>query len=150
MNYLQRLRDLEKDKKAKKEFISYDGIEAKEANEAKRVPTATVPGSVEPPCPALVKADLPIPPLKRGWLVAYRDELGRLRGGCDERDLGMVWSCQWDGSAWMILLLNGVTLPLRSVVSVAKVNGRGDVIAGWEVKACGYDGEGGILREDRS
>ncbi|MDP3089635.1 MAG: hypothetical protein Q8N04_03085 [Nitrospira sp.] len=83
----------------------------------------------------------PIAPLQPGWLVAYRDETYRLRGGCDERDHGTVQECQWNGTAWTIHLTDGQLLPLSRVLSVGKTNAAGEVIAAWTTRDCGYDGE---------
>ena len=84
---------------------------------------------------------LPEPPLHPGWLVVCRDAQGLLRGGCDERGAGTVAGCEWNGTGWTIHLLNGTTIPLRSVTSVGKTDAAGKVIAAWEVKRHGYDGE---------
>ncbi len=85
---------------------------------------------------------LPEPPLQPGWLVAYRDRQGRLRGGCDEREAGTVHTCEWDGTGWTIRLTNGDALPLRLVVSVGKTDATGKTLAIWATRAHGYDGEG--------
>jgi len=47
---------------------------------------------------------LPESPLQYGWLIAYRDRQGRLRGGSDERERGTVQECRWDGRGWTIFL----------------------------------------------
>lgn len=82
------------------------------------------------------------PPLLPGWLVAYRDQQGRLRGGCDDREHGTVAGCEWDGWTWIITLTNGDTLPIRQIASVGKTDRDGRVIAAWSVREHGFDGEG--------
>lgn len=82
------------------------------------------------------------PPLKVGWLVTYKDRQGRLRGGCDEREAGTVAGCEWTGSGWIIHLLNGTTILLKSVTSVGKTDAAGKVIAAWTTREHGFDGEG--------
>ena len=91
--------------------------------------------------PGKVHCVMPEPPLQSGWLVAYRDAQGRLRGGCDEREAGTVAGCEWNGTGWTIHLLNETTLPLRSVTSVGKTDAQGQVVGAWEVKHHGFDGE---------
>lgn len=84
----------------------------------------------------------PFEPLQPGWLVAYQDQQGRLRGGCDERAAGTVWACEWDRKSWMVMLTNGDRLPLARVRSVGKTDETGRVIAAWTVREHDYDGEG--------
>ncbi len=84
----------------------------------------------------------PTPPLQAGWLIAYRDQHGRLRGGCDERDAGTVAACRWDGSGWRLLLTNGETLALGQIVSVTMSDAEGRVLEAWTVRRHGYDGQG--------
>ncbi len=92
--------------------------------------------------PAFVRRVLPIPPLRPGWLIAYRDRQGLLHGGCDDRNHGTVHECHWTGTTWMIALTNGESLPLGRIVSVGKTDAMGKVVAAWTVKQHGYDGEG--------
>lgn len=94
------------------------------------------------PSPLDVVPTAPTPPLRSGWLVAYRDATGRLRGGADERDHGTVARCTWTGSAWTVRLTNGDELPLRRITAVAKTDATGRILAAWEVRHCGFDGEG--------
>ncbi|MGQ0557485.1 MAG: hypothetical protein ACT4PN_16250 [Nitrospiraceae bacterium] len=84
-----------------------------------------------------------IPPLLPGWLIAHRDQRGRLRGGCDEREVGTVNGCEWTGSSWIVTLPNGDRLPLSKIVSVARTDAQGQVVAAWTVREHGYDGERG-------
>lgn len=86
--------------------------------------------------------DPPAEPLQSGWLVAYRDHRGQLRGGCDEREAGTVAACQWDGRGWTVLLTNKDTLRLSQIVSVGNTDQDGRIVAAWNVRAHGYDGEG--------
>lgn len=100
---------------------------------------ARVPGKVEV---LDLPLDLPVEPLQSGWLVCYRDRLGRLAGGCDDRQGGTVQSCTWDGGRWTVLLTNGQSLPLALVRSVAKTDHTGRVLSAWTVREHGCDGEG--------
>lgn len=84
----------------------------------------------------------PQSPLQRGWLVAYRDQSGRLCGGCDERDRGTVSRCEWDGTSWAVTVGTGEVIPIGRVVSVGKTAPDGRVVAAWRVKEHGHDGEG--------
>jgi len=86
--------------------------------------------------------DPPVEPLQPGWLVAYRDRTGRLAGGADDRAHGTVAGCTWDGSAWTVTLTDGQRLRLAAVLSVAKTDEAGQVLAAWSVRQHGYDGEG--------
>lgn len=92
--------------------------------------------------PGKVHCVMPEPPLQPGWLVAYRGPQGRLRGGCDERDAGTVVACEWNGTFWTVGLTNGETIPLQRITSVAKTDGAGKILAAWDVRAHGHDGEG--------
>lgn len=92
--------------------------------------------------PGKVRCVTPESPLRSGWLVVYRDEQGRLRGGCEERTSGTVECCQWDGATWTVRLTNGYPLALVRVLAVGKTNAEGQLIAAWTVKEYGYDGEG--------
>jgi hypothetical protein len=80
-------------------------------------------------------------PLQPGWIVAYRDQFGMLRGGCDEFERAIVMECQFDGVVWKVRLLGGEEVDLRAIRSVAKTDDNGEVIAAWTVRECGYDGE---------
>jgi hypothetical protein len=85
---------------------------------------------------------LPEPPLKVGWLVAYKDRQGRLRGGCEEREAGTVQTCEWNGAGWVVTLPNGDRLPLSKIVSVAKTDPQGRILSAWTVREHGFNGEG--------
>ena len=39
---------------------------------------------------------------KPGWLVVYRDQTGKLRGGADEREHGTVKECRWQRAGWVL------------------------------------------------
>ena len=83
----------------------------------------------------------PEAPLLPGWFVAYRDTHGRLTGGADDRVNGTVSACTWDGAAWVVLLTNEDRLPLGAVVSVARTDADGSILAAWTVRGHGYRGD---------
>lgn len=82
----------------------------------------------------------PIAPILPGWLVAYRDQAGRLCGGVEDRIHGTVRECQWNGSSWTLYLTDGQWLPLAFVRSVGKTNTAGRVVAAWTVREHGFTG----------
>jgi len=82
----------------------------------------------------------PTPPIQTGWFVVFRDQADRLCGGADDRDHGTVHACRWDGLAWNVCLTDGQQLPLTAILSVAKTDAEGRVIAAWLVGAHGFDG----------
>ena len=84
----------------------------------------------------------PDEPVLPGWLVVYRARDGRLAGGADDRQHGTVGSCAWTGAAWLVRLTNGDTLPLRRILSVGKTDATGRIVAAWNVREHGFDGEG--------
>lgn len=84
----------------------------------------------------------PIAPLQPGWLVAYRDDSYRLRGGCDERDHGTVARLEWVQGSWTVWLTNGEALSLARIRSVGKTDADGQVVSAWTTRDCGYNGEG--------
>lgn len=90
--------------------------------------------------PDKVRRVTPEPPLQIGWLVAYRDRQGQLRGGCYEREAGTVAACQWSGSTWMVILTDGQRLPLQRILSVGQTDMEGKIVAAWTVREHGYDG----------
>jgi len=85
-------------------------------------------------------------PLLPGWLVAYRDPQGRLRGGCDERESGTVQECQWNEQGWMVHLTDGQRLPLSTIRSVGRTDDVGKIVAAWTVRGHGFNGEGSNSR----
>lgn len=89
---------------------------------------------------SVVATPKPIPPIRPGWLVAYRDRNGALCGGCDDRQQGTVHECQWIGMAWIVLLTDGQRLSLTSIRSVGKTDSGGKIVAAWCVREHGYDG----------
>ena len=93
-------------------------------------------------CPSLVATPRPIPPIRPGWLVAYRDQRGALCGGCDDRQHGTVQECRWKVEGWTVHLTDGQQLPLTNIRSVSKTDDAGKVVAAWTVREHGYDGEG--------
>jgi len=90
-----------------------------------------------------VESSGPTAPLTSGWLVAYRDQHGILRGGCDDRAHGTVQDCTWDGVAWTVILTDRQQLPLTAICSVGRTNPVGEVLAAWTVRGHGYDGNKG-------
>jgi hypothetical protein len=90
-----------------------------------------------------VDSEALVPPIRTGWLVAYRHAQGGLVGGCDDRENGTVRQCEWGGKFWTVVLTNGQRLPLRLILSVAKMDAEGRMLAAWTVRAHGYDGESG-------
>lgn len=94
-------------------------------------------------------ANTPVAPLQPAWLIVYRDEVWRLRGGSDEREAGTVRECSWDPYAgWTVILTNGGRVPLRAVRAVSKINTRGQILAAWTVREHGYDGDGPLAAEE--
>ena len=83
-----------------------------------------------------------IPPLKPGWLVVYRDQIGKLRGGTDERDHGTVKECRWQGGGWVLVLTSGEHPSLSSIRAVGQTNAEGRLLAAWTVREHGLDGLG--------
>lgn len=84
----------------------------------------------------------PMPPLQSGWLVAYRDRRGALRGGFDDRDHGTVRACRREGAGWTVLLTDGQRLALSLIRSVGQTNNEGRLLAAWTVREHGFDGTG--------
>ncbi|MBX3350119.1 MAG: hypothetical protein KF747_15445 [Nitrospira sp.] len=94
--------------------------------------------------PDKVRCVTPEPPLQAGWLVCYRDQQDRLRGGYEEREAGTVAACEWsDSGRWIVIVLNGDRLPLWRIISVAKTDTQGRILGAWRVKEHGFDGERG-------
>lgn len=85
---------------------------------------------------------VPAPPLQPGWLVVYRNHAGSLCGGADDRLHGTVHRCLWGGTAWMLILTDGQRLPLWAITSVGKTDTSGRVVAAWDVRGSGINGEG--------
>ncbi|BCA55312.1 hypothetical protein W02_24520 [Nitrospira sp. KM1] len=83
-----------------------------------------------------------VAPLRPGWLVAYRDRTGKLRGGFEERAAGTIQECRWEGNGWVVDLTNGESLPASIIQAVGRVNAEGRIIAAWSVRHHGLDGEG--------
>jgi len=94
------------------------------------------------PAPTHDTQNILVPPLQSGWLVAYRDRQGALRGGCDDRQHGTVEACQWDGNGWTLWLTDGQRMPLSMIRSVGQTDDTGQIVAAWTVREHGYDGEG--------
>lgn len=84
------------------------------------------------------------PPLLPGWLVCYRGNDGRLMGGCDDRQHGMVQQCEWIPihRTFEVVLTSGQRLPLRMIRSVGKTDATGQVISAWTTGQHGFDGTG--------
>lgn len=83
----------------------------------------------------------PDPPLQLGWLVTWRDQSGRLRGGALDRQAGTVTACHWSGRRWQVEVPNGSRFGLARVVGVAQTDDAGSVVAAWLIRSHGYDGD---------
>ena len=94
------------------------------------------------PLVAPLNPPAPTAPLQVGWLIAYRDRKGRLRGGSDERPYGTVTGCHWSGESWRVTVLNGTSVSLSRITSVGKTDHTGAVVAAWTVREHGHNGEG--------
>lgn|GEM_PF-1369501 len=100
-----------------------------------------VPAASTAPAPQGEGGDL-VAPILPGWLVAYRDQAGRLCGGAEDRAHGTVKACQWNGSSWILYLTNGQRLPILSVRAVARTDASGHIREAWTTREHGYDGTG--------
>lgn len=74
------------------------------------------------------------PPIKPGWVVAFRARSGLTEGGT-------VASATPSGSGWRFRLSCGVELSEHQILSVARVEG-GRWLGAWTVAARGLSGEG--------
>lgn len=79
-------------------------------------------------------------PIHPGWLVAYRDRDGRLRGGCDDREHGTVKEGLRSNLGWVFTLTDGSTLTGKQILSVAEVGKDSQVLRAWLVHRHGLDG----------
>lgn len=84
------------------------------------------------------------PPIKAGWLVAYRDCMGKLCGGTDDRQRGTVSLCQREAGSWTVVLTDGQRLPLSAIRAVTATYPDGRIRGCWEVRKHGYDGDGPV------
>ena len=105
------------------------------------IPTKPSSISSKPISPERV-LNAPTAPLQPGWLVVYRNSSGSLCGGADDRLHGTVDRCLWDGTTWMLVLTDGQRLSLRAITSVGKTDTSGRVVAAWDVRGHGLNGEG--------
>ena len=105
------------------------------------IPTNPSSISSKPISPECVP-NAPTAPLQPGWLVVYRNSSGRLCGGADDRLHGTVDKCLWNGTAWALILTDRQRLPLRAITSVGKTDIGGRVVAAWDVRGHGLNGEG--------
>jgi len=78
----------------------------------------------------------PEAPPQPGWIVAYRDQHNRLHDGTVSR-------CEWDGRSGTVQLTNGQSIAIAQVTAVAKTNAAGQVVAAWDVRRHGLDGQRG-------
>ena len=106
------------------------------------VPTLPALSALSVPHIEIPAETTPTLPLQPGWLVAYRDQLGGLCGGCDDRQHGTVQECRWTAGAWTVYLTDGQEMPLSIIRSVGQTDDAGQIVAAWTVKEHGYDGEG--------
>jgi hypothetical protein len=132
-------------------YIAYSALEDKIERFSSSIEESTLPSPLgaipakcaKPSTPILPLTDTPVSPLRTGWLIVYRDEVWRLRGGNDERAAGTVRECCWNPYAgWTVVLTNGDRVPLRAVRAVSKTDTRGRILAAWTVREHGYDGDG--------
>ena len=108
-------------------FLSGDGAAFRDAaRQVEQVLTEQPPQS---------RQASPEPPLRPGWMIAYRDQRNRLQDGTVEH-------CALTLRGWSVHLTTGQTIPLPWVRSVRKTDAEGKVIAAWDTRAHGYDGEG--------
>lgn len=105
-----------------------------------QAPELSTPPVITPD--ATRQAGTPIAPLQPGWIVAYRDESGKLCGGCEDKGHGTVQECRWDTGRWSVWLTDGQRVPLYSIRSVGKTNLSGRICAAWTVREHAVDGNG--------
>lgn len=86
---------------------------------------------------------VPDPPICPGWLIAYRGPEGQLLGGAEDLPAGTVTEAEYLGTGWRFRVATGTWVSLRAIRSVAKTDGHGKVVAAWEVRAHGFDGNEG-------
>jgi hypothetical protein len=77
--------------------------------------------------------DNPVPSLRAGWRVAYRDLNGTLRDGT-------VMGMDARPTRWSVKLENGIEISAHWIVAVTEIRNGIDV-AGWVVKRFGLDGK---------
>jgi hypothetical protein len=94
----------------------------------------------------LDKPTQPIAPIKPGWLVVYRDRIGKLCGGFDDREHGTVRECRWNGAGWTVDLTDGQRMPLSMIRAIGQTDNKGRICAAWTVREHGFDGKGAILK----
>jgi hypothetical protein len=75
----------------------------------------------------------PRPPLRPGWVVAFKDKHGRIDGGT-------VRGCSSVSGGWSITLSDGRTFRDREILSVGRIE-NGQWLASWTVKVWGLDGD---------
>jgi hypothetical protein len=89
--------------------------------------------------------EMPQAPVRASWLVAYRDRQGRLSGGSHDSQHGTVSSAQYGVSGWTFCLTDGHRISMKAIVSVAKTDEAGRVVAAWTVREHGLDGTKGQI-----
>lgn len=82
----------------------------------------------------------PVPPLAPGMLIAWFDAARKLQGGAEHRAKGTVKSVEFTATGFVIVTEDGSRVPERRIVSVARTDATGHVIAAWLVRAYGLDG----------
>ena len=101
----------------------------------------------QPPTPPAVVPSEPDPVADPSTmfpdLVAWRDELGRLQGGDEDRLKGTVKETVVGSDGFTFIMEDGTRVPERRVVSAARLNAQGKVVAAWSTRAHGIDGERG-------
>jgi hypothetical protein len=82
----------------------------------------------------------PPTPVRPGWLVAFRDASGRLRGGCKEPEQGTVKEARFIADGWCLTVMDGTVLKARQVVAVTETDSAGRVVAAWQTARFGLTG----------
>lgn len=96
----------------------------------------------KPVTPVTVVTDI-VPPILAGWLITYINQAGKLCGGSIDRAHGTVQECRWDAGRWTVCLTDGQRVSIAAIRAVGQTNSLGQLLAAWEVRHHGYDGNNG-------
>lgn len=99
-------------------------------------PVQSTEPSVTPPRDGLL-----IPPIQSGWIVTYEDRHRKLCGGVVDRVRGTVQDCRREAGRWMVRLTDGQQIFLERIKAVGQSDAQGRLLAAWEVKRHGFNGE---------
>ena len=91
-------------------------------------------------CSTAIRAEATHSPIQSGWLVAYHGHDGKLRGGSEDREHGIVRDGRLTETGWVFSVMDGTKIPAKAIVSVAEVAENGRVVAAWTVRKHGLDG----------